>query len=350
MATALRPKDTDLKQTSLRTELVARPWNFDFFQALRILQSSASGHARVGFFGAPSKESVRLGAASTLSFPASEIQSLEETEESRPVMRVNFLGLTGPLGVLPHPYTELVAERLRSRDQTLRDFLDLFHHRILSLFYRAWEKHHVAVEIERAEEGQFSRHILQLIGLGTPGLQNRMAVPDSALLFYGGLLASRTRSAVGLEQILSDYFDAPVEIEQFVGTWEAVDTSIQCCLDDEPDEMGSLGDGLLVGDQVWEQQSRFCVRLGPLPFQRYQEFLPGGKALDELRSIVGFYTGPELEMVLQLILKREETPVCELPPEGEAGVQLGWTSWLKTRPMDRDPGDTILDEALLRLN
>ena len=349
MASTLRSKDLDLKQTALRSELVSTPWNFDFFQALRILQRSASGHARVGFFGAPAKEPVRLGVASTLSFPASEIQSLEEQEGSRPVMRVNFLGLIGPLGVLPHAYTELVADRLRSRDQTLRDFLDIFHHRLLSFFYRAWEKHHVAVELERAGD-EFSGHLFQLIGLGTPGLRNRMAVPDRALLFYSGLLANRVRSAVGLEQILSDYFDAPVEIEQFAGTWEPVDTAFQCCLDDEPDETGSLGDGLLIGDQVWEQQSRFCVRLGPLPFERYLDFLPGGRSLDELRSIVEFYTGPELEMVLQLILKREDTPACELSPEGAAGVQLGWTTWLKTRPMDRDPGDTILDEALLRLN
>jgi type VI secretion system protein ImpH len=350
VAATLGTKDPDLKQTGLRAELVSSPWNFDFFQALRILQSSFSGHARVGFFGAPSKEPVRLGVATTLSFPASEIQSLEELEGSRPVMRVNFLGLTGPLGVLPSSYTELVADRLRSRDQTLRDFLDIFHHRILSLFYRAWEKHHVAVEIERAEEGQFSRHVFQLIGLGTPGLQNRMAVPDAALLFYGGLLANRTRSAVGLEQILSDYFDVPVEIEQFVGAWEPVDAEFQSCLDDEPDRMGSLGAGLLIGDEVWEQQSRFCVRLGPLSYARYQDFLPGGKFLAELRSIVEFYTGPELEMVLQLILKREDAPSCELTPTEAQGVQLGWTTWLKTRPMDRDPGDTILDEALLRLN
>jgi type VI secretion system protein ImpH len=350
MATTVRPSNPDLTaQNDAALQVSSTPWKYDFFQALRILQRSHSTPKRLGYFGSPLRELMRIGVAASLSFPASELQSWEESESLRPTLRVNFFGLTGPLGVLPHPYTELVMERLRARDTTLRDFLDLFHHRILSFFYRAWEKHHISAELERAAEDDFSGHLYQLIGLGTPGLRNRLPVPDQALLFYSGLLATRTRSAVGLEQILADYFGIPVEVEQFAGTWEQVDTEFQCCLDGDSDSV-PLGDGVLIGNEVWEQQGRFRILLGPLTLEQYRNFLPGGDTLRELKSLVEFYTGPELEMVLQLILKREETPNCELVTPTDVGVQLGWTTWLKTSAMTRDPRDTVLDENLLRLN
>src|SRR4029077_2380484 len=117
----------------------------------------------------------------------------------------------------PHPYTELVRERIRQKDTALRDFLDLFNHRIISLFYQAWEKYRFAIAYERGERDRFSHHLLDLIGLGTPGLQNRQHVPDDSLLYYSGLLAMNTRSAMALQQILADYFEVDVEIEQFVG-------------------------------------------------------------------------------------------------------------------------------------
>ena len=122
-----------------------------------------------------------------------------------------FMGLTGPLGVLPLAYTELVMERLRARDTTLRDFYDVFNHRMISLFYQAWEKYRFQIPYERGERDRFSHHVLALLGLGTPGLEDRQDVPDDSLLFYSGLLASHARSATGLRQLLEDYFGVAVE-------------------------------------------------------------------------------------------------------------------------------------------
>src|ERR1019366_1281102 len=195
-------------------------------------------------------EVVRLASNPAVGFPASEIQALERRGEGPPLMRVNFLGLDGPLGVLPRAYCELVNERIRARDTTLRDFFDLFNHRILSLFYQAWEKFHFQISYERGESDRFSHYVLALLGLYTPGLENRQDVADDSLLFYGGLLSMHSRSATGLRQVLWDYFSVPVEIEQFVGAWYPVDLESQCSLGESGDYSEQLGFGAVVGDEL----------------------------------------------------------------------------------------------------
>ena len=149
----------------------------------------------VGRFTNPARRSGALRRQPAVAFPASQIQSLELPEDGPRSMRVNFMGLTGPLGVLPLAYSELVLERLRARDRTMRDFFDIFNHRMISLFFQAWEKYRFAIPYERGERDRFSYHVLALLGLGTPGLQDRQDVPDDSLLFYSGLLSLHARSA-----------------------------------------------------------------------------------------------------------------------------------------------------------
>jgi type VI secretion system protein ImpH len=242
--------------------------------------------------------------------------------------------------VLPLMYSQLVLERLRERDHTLLDFYDIFNHRILSLFYQAWEKYRFPIPYERGELDPFSHHLLALLGLGTPGLQNRQEVPDDSLLFYCGLLALQPRSATALRQVLADYFEAPVEIEQFVGAWYPVEAEAQSSLGEDQSYSDSLGYGAIVGDEIWDQGSRIRIRLGPLPLARYLEFLPGGEAHLHLKALASFYAAGEYDVEAQLILKCEDVPYCELR-DGE-GWQLGWTSWAKTGDFRRDPGETVL--------
>src|SRR5258708_2254120 len=232
----------------------------------------------VGRFSNPSDEVVRFGSYHSVAFPASAIQELERPVTGPARMRVNFMGLTGPSGVLPLVYSELVIGRLRARDRTLRDFYDVFNHRMISLFYQAWEKYRFVIPYERGERDRFSHHVLALLGLGTPGLQDRQEVSDDSLLFYSGLLSGHARSAAGLQQLLADYFRVPVEIEQFVGAWYPVEADSQCSLGEGTSYSERLGFGAVVGDEIWDQQSRVRIRLGPLALERYREFLPGGEA------------------------------------------------------------------------
>jgi type VI secretion system protein ImpH len=293
---------------------------------------------------------VRFAANPGVAFPASQIQSLERQGSGPPVMRVNFLGLTGPLGVLPRSYCELVNERIRARDTTLRDFFDLFNHRILSLFYQAWEKFHFQVPYERGERDRFSHYVLALLGLETKGLQNRQDVADDSLLFYGGLLSMHSRSATGLRQVLWDYFDVPVEIEQFVGAWYPVELESQCSLGESGGYSEQVGFGAVVGDETWDQQSRVRLQLGPLTIEQYMDFLPGHEGHRELRSLTRFYTGGEYDVEVQLILRKQDVPACELKPLDGDGQQLGWTSWMKTAEFTHDAGETVLELQIQKGN
>lgn len=318
------------------------PYSFEFFQAVRLLGLLFPEKQPVGRFASLRTEVVRFGANSDYAFPASQIARMEWTEDAPPLMRVNFMGLTGPMGLLPLYYSALVRERLRARDTAIGDFLDIFNHRAISLFYQAWEKYRFTVAYERGDEDRFSRYLLDLVGIGTPGLQRRQSISDEALLFYAGLISPHARSATALRQLLWDYFDVPVEIEQFVGAWHPLEADTQCRFSETGAYSEQLGVGAVVGDEVWDQQSGVRIRLGPLTLSQYLDFLPDGAAHEPLRVLARFFAGDAIDFELQLVLKREDAPPCKLGEEGAATPRLGWLTWARTSPLSHDPGDTIL--------
>jgi len=342
-ALAVIPGKFDRLERELRNDI----WTFDFFQAVRLMERLRPDRDPVGTFRPPSGEVVRFGANTSMAFPASRIQELQWSDSSAPFMVVNFMGLTGPMGVLPLYYSELIRQRIREKDHTLKNFFDLFNHRMISLFYQAWEKYRFQVAYERGDRDRFSHHLLDLIGLGTRGLANRQAVSDDSLIFYCGLLSLHPRSASALRNVLVDYFEVPVEVEQFVGAWYALDPDNQCRFDAADTYAEQLGVGAVAGDEIWDQQSGLRLTLGPLSLHQYLDFLPNGSAYAPLQALSKFFVGGQLEIEIQLVLKREEVPACELDDEPEAGgdkpmPQLGWVTWAKSAPMRRDPGDTIL--------
>jgi len=342
MAAESRPENPRVTIRGIEDRLFAEPYSFEFVQAVRLLRRFYPHRNGVGFFQSPKSEVVRFGVRPSVLFPPSEVHELDRPGEGPALMRINFMGMVGPLGLLPLYYTELVASRAAARDWALRDFLDIFHHRFISLFYRAWEKHHVPAGYERSGVDAFSHYLLDIIGLGTGDLQHRQDVADTSLVFYAGLLAQQPRSAEGLELILRDYFDVPIRIEQFLGAWYRLDADAQCNLEDATAESQQLGFGAVVGDEIWDQQARIRVVLGPLPLRQYLDFLPSGSAYRPLRSIVRFYAGDEFDFEAQLILRREDVPACELGSSGAAAPQLGWVTWSKTREMEYNPSETIL--------
>jgi len=335
---ALEKINSPEMEVALREE----PFDFNFFQAVRLLHGLLRDRTPVGRFSDPGAETVRFGASDEIGFPSSQIASLEWPKDTQPRMNVHFMGLTGPQGILPLYYSALLRERLRARDTALRAFLDIFNHRAISLFYRAWEKHHFTVAYERNDKDSLSPHLMDLLGLGTPGLSSRQGVSDEALLFRTGLLVEHVRSASALRALLIDYFDVPVEIEQFVGRWHPIDRDTQCCFSDSGADSERLGFGTVVGDEIWDQQSAVRIRLGPLTLEQYREFLPDGPAHKPLAALVRFFAGNELDFEVQLVLKKEETPPCALGADGPAATRLGWMTWARTAPMERDPDDTIL--------
>jgi type VI secretion system protein ImpH len=343
MATPGGGSDSPVDLSEVEELLRSEPYRFEFFQAIRLLERMAPDRKPLGRFTNPSDEVARLGAYPSLSFPASEIQSIDWPEGKPPSLAVNFMGVTGPQGPLPHFYTTLMLARLRSGDRTLRDFLDLFHHRMLSFFYQAWEKYRFAVSYERGERDRFSHHLLDLIGLGTLGLQERLAVPDDAFLFFAGILGQRPHSAHALELLLNDYFEVPFEVIQLVGGWFRLDDTTECCIGERSTPSEQLGLGAVVGDEVWNQQARARIRIGPVDLENYLDFLPNGSAYEPLRALLRFWTNEEIDFEVQLILEREEVPRCQLGGEGDGAPQLGWVTWMKSKPMERHPEETIFN-------
>jgi type VI secretion system protein ImpH len=349
---------------SVIQQLFGAPYRFDFFQAVRLLDSlarrsdAARRRSSVGHDATPTQEIVRFRVPTALSFASASIVDMigprhdAEDGKSPPEMVVPFLGLTGPSGVLPQHYTTLLIERchVRHKDYALRDYFDLFHHRLISLFYRAWEKNHFQFAFERVrlerpgEDDDFTFALYSVVGLGTENLRRRMAFDDEAVLYYGGYFAHYPRNAISLECLLNDYWQIPVVVQQFHGQWLYLSEDEQTALPTSARPAGlnsALGVTALVGTRVWNVQSMFRIRIGPVAYSDFREFMPIGGRLLPLCQMARLYAGVELDFDVQVVLKKEEVPWCQLPAQPEQAPRLGWNSWVLSGPMQKDAEDAV---------
>lgn len=341
-----------LAQASPLKKLIQSPQIFEFFQAVRLLLNyAAANQFPVGRDHDYQQEAVRFKALAALRFPISEIYSItpdsKDNTAGRYELELSFLGLYGPAGILPNYYTELIIQRLQEKDTALRDFLDLFNHRIISLFYRTWEKHHFFAYYEREKSEKkldpFSKTVSALIGNGITELQNRSLIPDETFWYYAGLFAHSVRSASALRMILADYFAVPVEIEQFQGKWLSIPAADRTCLTSAQsagDTYNQLGCNTLLGQRTWDTQGSFKIKIGPLSYPQFQQFLPGGNELPRLMALTRRYIGINFNFAVQLILKKEHVPGCRL----DGTLHLGWGTWLKSKSMPHNVADTHLSE------
>ncbi|MDM7920745.1 MAG: type VI secretion system baseplate subunit TssG [Pyrinomonadaceae bacterium] len=332
-----------MQERTLKDNLFEEPYRFEFFQAARLVELINSEKRRVGGGALPGEEAVRFRSRVTLDFPSSEVHQILEQDEAAGdaphlEMHVNFMGLVGPSGVLPVHYTELVLDRIRHRDTSMWAFLDIFTHRIVSMFYRAWAKYRFPVAYERGED-EFTSYLFDFAGLGTRGLQGRMGLEDESLLPYVGLISQKPHSASAVSGILADYFGVGAKIEQFYGQWLELTT-------EDVTHLGkansTLGYTALIGARVWDQQSKFRVVLGKMSFAKFQAFLPSGSAYKSLQSIIRFLCGPEFDLDVKLKLEAKQVPSLVLTTRAVRRPQLGWTTWLKSKPFKHDDEQVVL--------
>ncbi len=341
------PTPTTQKAFTLEEVLFAEPYRFDFFQAVRLLERIYATRKPVGHASEPGHEAVRFRTLTGLNFPASQVYALEREGDdpdrpAPPQMTVAFMGLTGPSGVLPHPYTELLMERLRNKDRALVEFLDQFNHRLVSLFFRAWEKYRFPIGVERGLDDRFTEFLFDIVGLGTRGLRRRFSFADEGLLSYGGLIANQPHSASAMAGILSDYFGVPAAIEQFKGQWLKLDPESTSTLGRANHQ---LGVSTVVGTRVWDMQSKLRVRFGPLSLEQFTAFLPNGTAFKPATEITQFFAGLEFDFDIQLVLQKKQVPACNLSTKAKPA--LGWTTWLKTKPFSTDDSQVVLQSGHL---
>jgi type VI secretion system protein ImpH len=235
---------------------------------------------------------------------------------------------------MPRHYSELAQREARQKSFALRDFFDIFTHRAAKAHFFAWRKYRLAPSFEApSEDGcdPITAALYALIGFATGGLRNRLSVEDETLIHYSGFYAQATRSALGLEQLLSDYLARRVEVIQFVGRWAPLLSEDWTALATETRPFGNfarLGVDAVAGTRVWDVQGGFRLRLGPLDYRRFAELMPNSPLMNEVAALTRTYVGSDLAYDVELVLRGEDVPLCTLANEGEFLPRLGWNTWL----------------------
>jgi type VI secretion system protein ImpH len=348
--------------------LAERPFEFDFYHALRRVETLFRAGPRIGRSLRPADDPVRLAQEPSLAFAPATLASFKASKTGgKPRLAVAFGGLFGPQGPLPLHLTEYARDRIiNSADPTFARFLDIFHHRMLSLVYRAWADAQPTVQFDRPESDRFAAYVGSLAGFGQPSLLRRDAMPDLAKLYFAGRFVCHARHAEGLQAVLSEFFQLPMKLVEFVGRWLRLPEDCRCVLGDGTTDtaLGAVGNALrgvpgtivgippggattalaqlgvsaTIGEYVWDCQTKFRIVAGPMNFTDYQRLLPGGASLARLEAIVKNYVGLELDWDLHLVLEEREVPMAQL---GSLG-QLGWTTWLISEPRQGDAADLVL--------
>jgi type VI secretion system protein ImpH len=319
-------------------ELETNFLSYEFFAAMRRIECAHPGVPRLGKSARAADEPVRLGQVPSLTFAPSMFVEAARRADGRLWLGGVFFGLFGPNGPLPLHLTEYAHDRRHNfRDHTLARFADIFHHRLLCLFYRGWADAQPTIHNDRPASDRFRTYVGALLGVGQSTLQDRDAMPDAAKLHHAGRLSAQVRNPESLRAILQDFFHERVQILEFQGEWMRLSDEDRLHLGESP-RSGTLGESSTLGAYVWGTQSRFRVALGSMRFKAFERFLPGSPALAQLSATVRNYVGFELEWDLQLIVDRAEVPgVCL----GQ-GARLGWSSWLGSPLRARDADDVVL--------
>lgn len=334
--------------------LTDHPHRFELFQALRLLQQWLPSTQRGDWV--PSE--VRFRNSVSLTFPASEIESLrvsmeagEPDGEPARVHRVELtplmMGLLGVTGTLPVGYTEQIARHERSRrDDAARAFLDVFSHRAVAMFYGAWKKSRLHLQYEQDRNRHFVPMILALGGLGPSALRQRLAperggVHDESLAYFAATLQRRVVSASQLTQVLSAYLTVPVRVEQFAGRWYPLPAQAQTSLGRHN---GILGQTALVGQRIWQRDLRVRLFLGPLDPERFRRFLPGTSGCLALKKLLGLLCGSSLEFEVNLVLQAKAVRGATLVSQRPSTLcRLGWDTYLLTNDCVQDRSDVRYD-------
>lgn len=340
---------------ALILRLMEKPYSYDFFAAVRRIEVAKQTPKRTGASSRLRDDPIRFGQDPSLAFAPSTIHAYTPGTRGEPDrMQVNFMGLFGPNGPLPLHLTEYARDRERnSRDKTLVRFCDVFHHRMIALFYRAWSVNHAAVSFDRVaddpDSDRFGFYISSAIGLAEKTLRRRDGVPDIAKQHFAGRLTQQSKPPEGLAAILADYFGMPVEVHEFVGQWIDIPEADRLRMGEDP-AIGRLGESAVAGARMWDCTQKIRLRIGPVSLEQLHRLLPTGRSFARLVGWVRNYVGYEFHWDAQIVLNRNEVPMAQLGGPGPP-TMLGWTSWISTKPFEHDAEDLVLrapDEGDLR--
>lgn len=311
---------------------------YTLFAALRAIERGYPDRPRLGRSVRAADDAVRLGQAPVLEFAPRDIHGFTPAADGPARLRAYAPGLFGPQGPLPLHLTEYAFERERHfNDPSFARFADVFHHRMLSLFYRAWADAQPTVQHDRPDDDRFALYLDALGGLAGAARPPGDAIPARYRRHYAGRLLPAVKNAEGLRALVAGWFAVPVSVREFVPTRMRLPPTSRTRLAGARDG-ATLGVGAVLGSTVPTCQARFRLRLGPLSLAQFQHLLPGRDSAAQLVSLLRSYVGEEFAWDAQLILRRCDIPGTQLG----RGAQLGWTSWLAPPAQGRDADDLLL--------
>jgi len=332
MAATDRKKSTDI--SAARLSSARHLSNGSLFKLVRLLErynvydAGDDLHFRIGSDSAPVNEPVRFHTVNHLGFTSNEVENILQRTGILGAcdvydIDVSSMGLTGPTGVLPQHYTRQIQQRIKDHDYALADFLDMFNHRLISLFYRAWAKYRITVDYEdhqtQGKQASATRAIQSLAGQYSGSFYETP-------LYYGGHFARQTRSAASLQLLLQDYLQHSVTLDSFQGRWLQINKNDRLCIGSKGfGRNNRLGDGVLPGDRVWDVQSKFRIKIGPICYAQHEKLLPDTKGFKKLEQLIRAYVPAHLLIELQFLI--EDKSQNKQKPLGDS-LRLGWNSWL----------------------
>lgn len=292
------------------------------YASLSALESQHPELPRLGEALRPQQEPVRLGQLPFMNFAVRELARLDQQDGLQRMYFQNF-GLLGPQGALPLHLTEYALNRVQhAKDNTFTEFLNVFHHRMYLLFYRAWANAQPHIAWRTGDLNPYSRSAANLAGHGAEAFGGQMALQDSRRLGGAGHLTRSSRSREGLERWLSGLLALNVRAFDFLGQWLNMPASDSWRLGLGKQQ---LGQSILLGRRCLDVHSTVRIEYGPMAFKRYLELLPGQRQRQVLDEAVACHLSLEYEWQHCLLLKGEEVPPCRL---GKRGAALGRTAWL----------------------
>ncbi|WP_313623389.1 type VI secretion system baseplate subunit TssG [Achromobacter sp.] len=300
----------------------SQPWKTSFLSLMRALSAHTTDAPVPGAALLPSQESHRIGQRASLVFAPSEVAAVEH-DGTHIHVQLHSLGMWGPQGPMPLHMSELAYTRVESHhDRTLTDFADLFHHRALSLFYRAWAAGQSTASLDRPADERFTFYIGSLIG-DDPRDSASLHPAIHARYAAASHLVREARNPEGLARALSFYFGVDVEVEEFMPNWISLDVAGRAVLG-VPSPTAILGDQATLGQSIPDCQHRFRLVMGPLSLDQYLRLTPHGDDLPTLVDWVRTFVGYEFDWELKLLIKALEAPCSRARPEH----RLGYSTWL----------------------
>jgi len=310
--------------------LLAEGRRFSFFQAVRLLERIQPDSVRIGRQGPADRESIRLRPSKSLCFPRSDVETVDcLPENGRYRITSTFLGLYGSTSPLPTYFSQELLWQDDSENCT-RDFLDLFHHRLLSLFFRCWTKYRYFVRFTAGGTDELSGYLLSLVGLATQSIRSECPVMPVMLIRYAGLITQHPHGADALRAILTTWFGGlSIEVRQFMHRWVRLPL-------DRRNHLGRSSStveiDLVLGARVQDRAGKFRVVVGPVGWERFQRFLPDGEEFEVLVALTRLFVTDPLEFDVEVRLKGEEVPRLRLG--GAKPYRVGWTTWIPAEGME----------------